>query len=52
LVWFGDLLYAHRHRSILLGAADRIILAPANQLMEMGLKILRKKEEKKKKNQK
>jgi hypothetical protein len=31
LVWFWLLLYAHRHRSIL-GAADHIILTPANQL--------------------
>jgi hypothetical protein len=39
LVWFGLLLYAHRHRSISLGAAGHIILTPANQLMVMGLKI-------------
>jgi hypothetical protein len=37
LVWL--LLYAHTHRSIL-GAADHIILTPANQLMVMGLKIM------------
>jgi hypothetical protein len=37
LVLFWLLLYAHRHRS-LVGAAGRIILTPANQLMEMGLK--------------
>jgi hypothetical protein len=40
MVWFLGwlLLYANRHRSIL-GAAGYIILAPANQLMVMGLEI-------------
>jgi hypothetical protein len=36
MVWL--LLYTHKHRSIV-GAADLIILTPANQLMVMGLKI-------------